>query len=97
MTHNEIRSEFEAWDDLRCYSAITREPAWFAYLAAAEPREKRIAELEARRARLTEALRSVVEQVSHINHYRDQARHPEFAEILRNARIVLAEEQEQKR
>jgi DNA repair exonuclease SbcCD ATPase subunit len=63
----------------------------------AEMDKQRIAELEARRARLTEALRSVVEQVSHINHYRDQARHPEFAEILRNARIVIAEEQEQKR
>jgi hypothetical protein len=46
MTSNEIRSEFEAWDDLRCYPAITREPAWFAYLAAAQTREKRIAELE---------------------------------------------------
>jgi chromosome segregation ATPase len=63
MTSDEIREEFEAWASLRwpqriedwkknkmcAWEACVQEAFEKAYLAAAEPREKRIAELERER------------------------------------------------
>jgi prefoldin subunit 5 len=74
MTSDEIREEFEAWASLRwpqriedwkknkmcAWEACVQEAFEKAYLAAAEPREKRIAELEQRLAALRDVCNELI-------------------------------------